>query len=640
MFKKRIVFALLISCLNVALGNTMMLYDLRHTLKMDQSSPEEVRNAWDHCHTVSALQGIVNRDVPRLYIRYVQSQHRSVNVDDYWLEKNRQEGQWLAGSKLRKIKTIEKLVEMYKKFLKGAVVYDPKVAATSNVASAVAGADDLLPVRYDTKKGSLYDRLIINGPKLKVKCWLVNRDGSSLFTGKGLIPGTTRYSTGSTKCDAYIWMKELYLDTGKLSPVHAGYYIDYYWVQKAGACVNNHHTLTNHDYFVSKKAWFFDLHVWRDEVPKDDLQQIAGTDRRTLEELLFSAYQLTDGKEMIHIGGFPPWAYKYTESSGYRHPDVSTEWEYCTIASAYNAYKDADAIGYGAMANSSFWQHYPLEESYPQRWVSHEDLIKKGYLTQDGKVDFKGREFLIFYVGDYDAAAWLYQRTMDIWDDPARGEVPMMWAISPIIQNRAPMAMDYIRKTATQNDYFVAADNGAGYVNPGMLQYSRHHVKERPISGLPSGIETWRKHCKKYYDKWGLSITGFIIDGFAQSMNQSSLECYESFSPNGIVWQKGAVSYLHNNMPVIRSDYDIQDNNPVDAARLVIKRVNARPIPFHWFRNILKTPSWYVQVNENIKKMNPKIELLNAPTFFELYRIYLKNNPDAANGKYDYFESL
>ena len=47
--------------------------------------------------------------------------------------------------------------------------------------------------------------------------------------------------------------------------------------------------------------------------------------------------------------------------------------------------------------------------------------------------------------------------------------------------------------------------------------------------------------------------------------------------------------------------------------------------PFHWFRNILKRPSWYVDVVEEIEKLDPNVELLDAPTFFELYRIYLQN---------------
>ena len=84
-------------------------------------------------------------------------------------------------------------------------------------------------------------------------------------------------------------------------------------------------------------------------------------------------------------------------------------------------------------------------------------------------------------------------------------------------------------------------------------------------------------------------------------------------------------------MPVLRSDYDV-NQNPAEAAEVISKRVAERPIPCHWFRNILVSPTWYVRVMENLKEINPKIELLEAPVFFELYQIYLENNPDAANG--------
>jgi len=425
-------------------------------------------------------------------------------------------------------------------------------------------------------------------------------------------------------------MKENYIDKGLCDCTHAGYYIDYYWIQKPTASILNHHTLTNHDYFISKKGFFFDLSPWADEPATDDPTQRPGTDRQVLQELLLSAYRQTAGREIIHIGGFPPWAFKYTKHAGGRHEDVPAEWEYTAIISAYNAFQDADAIGFGAMANASFWQHFPLKDRYPQKWVTPEELKKRGYLTEDGRVDFKGRDFVIFYVGDYDSASWVYQRTMDIWDDPSRGKIPLMWCISPIIDKRAPMAMDYIRRTATPNDYFAAADNGAGYLNPGMLRDSGTH---RPISNLPGDLSVWRDHCSKYYKKWGLTITGFIIDGYAEGMGGPELDCYETFSPNGVVWQKGTISYLHRNLPVLRSDWDINDGDPAQAARKVVQRVKDRPIPFHWFRNILKSPSWYVDVHEHIKAMNPKIELLDAPTFFELYRIYLQQNPEAAAGK-------
>jgi len=86
-------------------------------------------------------------------------------------------------------------------------------------------------------------------------------------------------------------------------------------------------------------------------------------------------------------------------------------------------------------------------------------------------------------------------------------------------------------------------------------------------------------------------------------------------------------------MPVLRFDHDVNESHPAGAARHVVERVAQRHAdgypPFHWFRNILKTPTWYVKTHEKIKEMNPKIELLDAPTFFELYRIHLQNQDQA-----------
>lgn len=601
------------------------LFDLGYTLEINPDEPADVRQAWDHAHAVATLQGVVNRDSPKLYIFFVENE--GINIDTYWWEKYREPGKWLSGRDTETYSDVVELVHAYRSDIKGAVVYDPKVAATSNVASAVAGAEDLIAIRYSTDENSLYSRLILNGPKLPVKVWLLHKDGSSLFTGKGKIPGTSRPSSQSAKNDAYLWFLEHYMKTGKSNPRYGAYYIDQQWMKNPAAAPLNHHTLTNHDFFVSKQAFFFDLSPWGDEPATDDTAQKTGTDLNTLKEVLLTAYEQHGGEEMCYIGGFPPWAFKYTRHAGGSHEDVPTEWEYSKIISAYNAFKDADAIGYGALANASFWQHFPLKEKYKQSWVSHEDLRRRGYLTEDGRVNFKDRNFIVFYVGDYDASSWVSQTTPVIWDSPDRGKVPLMWSISPVLEERVPMALDYRRETATENDYFAAADNGAGYLMPGMLQ------EPRPLSGLPDGLQAWANHNKPYYERWDLSITGFVIDGFAPALNEAGLDCYASFSPNGIVPQKVPLTMLHGNMPVMQADHDVNENNPAEAAQRIIERINARPVPFHWFRNILKKPGWYAQVVDELKRRDPSIELLDAPTFFELYRIWLKNNPQAARGE-------
>ena len=123
-----------------------------------------------------------------------------------------------------------------------------------------------------------------------------------------------------------------------------------------------------------------------------------------------------------------------------------------------------------------------------------------------------------------------------------------------------------------------------------------------------------------------------LINDNNPGLDRDGLDCYASFSPNGIVPQKIPLTLLHKDMPVIRADYDIVDHDYHKATDVIEERVGKRPIPFHWFRAILKSPSWYKGICDELKQRQTNIELLDAPTFFELYRIYLKQNPDAAKG--------
>ena len=122
------------------------VFDLRYTLETNLKTKSGLNTAWDDAHAVAALQGIVNRGAPRLYVHFVMLD--DTDVDAYWWDKYSREGQWLHGKKTKEFKTIEELVSAYAKFLKGVVVYDCNVASTSAVASAVAGIEDLLPLRF------------------------------------------------------------------------------------------------------------------------------------------------------------------------------------------------------------------------------------------------------------------------------------------------------------------------------------------------------------------------------------------------------------------------------------------------------------------------------------------------------------
>jgi len=76
------------------------IFDLRYTLNINPSDSEQTSTAWDHCHTVATLQGIVNRNAPNLYLLFVESQTvPDTNIDEYWLNKYRQPNQGLYGRK-------------------------------------------------------------------------------------------------------------------------------------------------------------------------------------------------------------------------------------------------------------------------------------------------------------------------------------------------------------------------------------------------------------------------------------------------------------------------------------------------------------------------------------------------------------
>ncbi len=79
--------AALLSFAGIAAGaesEPIRFYDLTYAARIDLNDSEQVRTAWDHCHVVAALQGIVNRSEPRLYVRFVQSPHFDLLKTPTW----------------------------------------------------------------------------------------------------------------------------------------------------------------------------------------------------------------------------------------------------------------------------------------------------------------------------------------------------------------------------------------------------------------------------------------------------------------------------------------------------------------------------------------------------------------------------
>lgn len=82
-------------------------------------------------------------------------------------------------------------------------------------------------------------------------------------------------------------------------------------------------------------------------------------------------------------------------------------------------------------------------------------------------LELENKIYVTFTFGEGDNLQYDLNHMREIlWEDPARGKVPINWTSSPLLYDAAPMVLNYYRKTATENDLLIAGPSGAGYFNP------------------------------------------------------------------------------------------------------------------------------------------------------------------------------
>lgn len=574
-----------------AAAEPLVWFDLGACLK---TLPEDTVLRHDAMNYVASLQGLVNRDGPRLALRFLEVEGAAgrINLDEYYLDLLRKG--WLTDAEVIPEADLGALLKRFSGVPQGAVLWDPAVPATMNVAATVCGVEGWLPVR----RGGAFERWLTTRALLPP----VRMDLSGRFTGA---------ETGSAKCDAYLWAKREYLDQGRCNPALMAYYLDGWSAapDRPEAAYGDlpNRGLLNRDFYTARKAFFFDLGVWPDETPVDDPGQRPGTDRETLMALLRAQHAQNGGKVFTSVGGFTPWDTKYTNhgAAGGTHEPVPTEWEYAAILSTFNAIMDADALGLVCLPNASAWGHFPLAEKYGQNPVPAAKPLED-------------KTYVLVYMGDYDSAAWLARSMPRLWDDPARGRIPIAWAFNPNLAERVPWVFDHVLRTKSPNDWFIGGDSGAGYLNPNLL------LAERRDNGLSDALDLWVEHNRRWYDRFSYSITGFVINGFHGDMPLRVQEAYAKFSPGGVGMQLGYEKPLVDGVPFLRHVSDIYPdgaNLEKAAAQMASFARKGKP-RFLIFRWILQTPSTLEKVAAIMAEKYPEhaFEFCDPHTFFDLYR--------------------
>lgn len=571
---------------------------------------------YDVYHTTVCLQGLANRVAPRLFIKYWP--YGTGGGDQAWLNRLGESGGMCQGWPVHTIANATELFNTFGAYVTGLVLYDADpstgVTSTSLVATTSAACEGAIAVRKDTSAGSMYNWLV------NVRHYPVLIDLTGKFTGSGTIWQTSTPSTGSKKCDAYIWAKEKYIDTGRCDPTVLSYSLDLYGLRSGW---DQYTELGNLDYAVSKKAFCFELSPWGDEKPNDDPTQPLGTDLNTYKQILNACNLRTGGGKMIKVCGFLNWDLKYTDVVGGTHTPPQTEWEMDELQSVYNAYGEEDAPDPRCFANASFYAGL-LPEFRDRRYVqnpppTYNDMVARGLI--DGAGNIPAGNYILLAMGDYDAPSWtMYSMLNGHYNDAVRGQIYCSWAVNPNLMDRAAAGIDYMFRHKTSKDYFTAWDNGAGQVFPQQLYGTRSP------SGYGSAIPIWQAHCKDYYRPLDYSITGILINGFS-NLTTTDYLYYSSFSGDGIgAYHAASATALVNNVPCNAMAADLIMNT-TNATVMD----NASDVNFGWYRTILWSPTDIKNLQDRYANSGHNHRFLDAYTYYRLLSYYLSGRQQSVN---------
>ena len=528
---------------------------------------------YDEALAAVSLQGLLNRDAPRLYVMT-----KSWARPQMWFDLLAGEGQWLHGRERRDLPDLTAVVKLAGKHLSGAVIWDPKVPATVNVATTVAGVENAVVLSPD-----LADKYLAQ--------WHlpIVRDLRGMFTGA---------ETGSAKNDAYRWAIRKYVATGRCTSRLICLYRDA-WGHRDGGDISY---AVLRDLPVRNRAFVFDLSPWGDERPADDPIQPLGLDLRTYQMLLRGTLLQSAGKHMTEMEGFFDF-YKYANMPEHpsKHDPVNTEWESVYLISPYNCYQNTATEW---CYNQSFHSQFPFVPLKQHRPAEKRVVQNKTYFC--------------VLMADYDSAFPLYEFLPRNWADAGRGKLPLAWGIDPNLIESYPDFISYFYKTATPNDFFVSDASAAGYMNPNRIE-----AKYLPL---------FVKHNRYFFHLTDMSIAAMVLDW--DQPTAAVKDAFAQFSPDGY---STIVMDLHGKpsqppapqvwkgMPIFTlSGYPDSDNPKASADALagLAKSPPAGTPGFFILRAIWLPPSKIVAVMDALRAGHPDVdfEVDDPYSFFDLFK--------------------
>lgn len=411
--------------------------------------------------TASALQGLINREAPTLYLinkNYDDPGTRKTNVvhmtDENWYQKYREYIQdndltnleyYRSAYKL-KTQSLAGLNETVQKFsprLNGLVIWDPELDDSVNLALMLAAQEDLLVIAPDQIEwarslGIEVIRHDLRG-RFKDRVELYSWAFKNLFA---------QCKPGQVACMEPQWKRSEFCD-----------------------------------YIVQNKLFVYCLSSYTKgglRTLGQSLLMLLVGGPFGLRNFLFATHLdaaikgiarlfLSSGAPETRLGHQIQRSVKalpFPTIFGW-HSDRDDELSFMLQISMNNM-RLAPTFMAG---NFSFHSKLPAASSYQQHYID------------PAEVKLENKVYLTFTLSDGDQFTLMNTGELGNWRRPERGKVPFNWEMQPLLAEIAPALLGYYYSSLKETDLLIAGPSGAGYIIP-------------PLSGnLPAYMAESARYC-------------------------------------------------------------------------------------------------------------------------------------------------
>ncbi|WP_301627549.1 GxGYxYP domain-containing protein [Paenibacillus apis] len=608
---------------------------------------------------LATLQGIVNRAEPRIYLLENEEEGKLTWLKDLRVPYVLHDDVWT-------------IVKKYKNELKGLIIYDPEVPDSINVATTLAGLKDAVVVSPELAvklQAAPYKLKIVQDLRGKFKdrldayTWQYEQlwDKTTHRILVGLSPNVSiKIPAGLPESFVTIAQET---DPIRDASNKAAYDLD------LTSFLGKEAVYLRFDDAFTQDGWGSAVH---EVIIKADGRTIAQFIPGTPEEKAF-LYDRQDSQVSAGDGGHRfadngrYFVYKFTPPAGTRELTATVYmWnQYKVSAGNIQPLSSEQKEPYGylrdyAVANKAmvFW----LEVNDPKQRALFEKIMSDvkpgtpylGWFSNDVEGEFSSVEvasnhsvyvlaadwfsnltvfsgtkiqpsraksspqpklnnkiYVTYTFSEGDNFQYNQHRMRILWDDPARGEVPINWTSSPLLYDAAPAILNYYRQTASANDLIIAGPSGAGYFYP--------------AAWPESTFADYLKQSYKYMQKSGMELTYALnrIDGQNVPLGSSYAKAYERYykAPGLFLsWEdRFGVEILDNSLPVST----IQGISTVQEGVQILERAKADwdgKSPLFVSIGLLAwslTPSDVAEITE---ALGPEFEAVRGDHYFSLIR--------------------